>query len=505
MIKLFLLLICTGFSILANAQNGSLDQSFGNAGVVITDLGQEDNAWSMAIQPDGKIVVGGITYISGGVISDFALVRYNTNGTLDNTFGNNGIVITDVFDKDYAYSLKIQLDGKILLAGYIINKDFAIVRYNTNGTLDNTFGNGGILISDLPGTNGYSRSVALQTDGKIVLAGSIQNFSYPDIVVIRYNTDGSFDNSFGNGGIQTTDIAGDEDIVFTLGLQTDGKIIVSGTSKIGATNPVTVLRYNTDGNLDNTFGNGGIQTTAIGSNSSARSIALQSDGKIVVGAQINTITGDRDFGLIRYNTNGTLDNSFGNGGITLTNNDSLDYCNTVAILSDGKILLGGASYTATSSDFRLDCYNINGTLDNTFGNAGTVLSNIGGHDFGLSLAIQSDGKILMAGYGNNGDFVVLRYIYVTAFPDVLNTFAHRAQEVRCYPNPFSTQTTFQFRAEIHDASVLIYDILGQEVKQLNHVQSNEVKFYRDGLAPGLYSLFLVQENKTIATGSIVVE
>ncbi len=492
------------FSIFSQAQNGSLDPSFGNAGKVITDLGNIDGASAVAIQSDGKILVAGGT--NNAMNDDFALVRYNTNGTLDNSFGNGGIVITDIDSSETAYSMAIQPNGKIILAGKIVNHDFALVRYNNDGTLDNSFGNNGKLITDISGSANLQPAIVIQSDGKIVLASRVYMFNGNDIVLIRYNTNGTLDNTFANGGIQTTDIAGNDDGGYSIALQTDGKIVVCGYSVSGANTHVAVIRYNNDGTLDNAFGTGGIQTTACGIVAIGYSVTIQSDGKVVVGGETMSAFPDRDFLLLRYNTNGTLDNTFGNGGITISLNDSLDSGRSIAIQSDGKILFGGRTKTI-DSDFRLDCYNADGTPDITFGNAGTVVTDISGIESGLSIAIQGDGKIVMAGQNNNAnmyDFVMARYNYTNEAPDGLSSIETQNPAFKSYPNPFSTQTILQCNTLVYNATLLVYNSLGQQVKQQNHLYGKEIKLYRENLPAGMYTIQVKQESKTIARDKVLI-
>ena len=500
-----LLLSCQlAFPIMSQSQNGSLDLSFGIAGKVITNVGNSDGVSTVAVQTDGKILVAGVT--KNATDYDFALVRYNTNGTLDNSFGNGGIVTTDIDSSETAYSMAIQSDGKILLAGLIVNQDFALVRYNSNGTLDNNFGTGGKLITNISGTAGLRTAVVIQNDGKIVLASQVHQLNDDDIVLIRYNSNGTLDNTFGNGGIQTTDIAGANEGAYSVVLQTDSKIVVCGSSSAVNTR-IVLLRYNTDGTLDNTFGNGGIQTTTCGVVALGYSVAIQSDGKIVVGGETMSIFPDRDFVLLRYKTNGTLDSTFGNGGITITPNDSLDNGQAIAIQNDGKILFGGRTKSATNFDFRLDCYNIDGTLDPTFGNAGTTVTDILGNEGGASLTIQSDGKIVMAGYNNNAnvlDFVVARYIYINDAPDGIGNIVAPKTKIKIYPNPFSTQTILQCSTVLNDATLFVYNSLGLLVRQQKHLYGKEINLARENLTAGMYTIQVKQENKTIARDKVLI-
>lgn len=495
---LFLTTIC-------KAQNGSLDLSFGNGGSMTTSIINKDYANSVALQSDGKIVVGG--HISLGFNSDFALVRYTINGTLDTTFGNNGIVITDIDSTDFGKSVAIQTDGKIIMAGVNNNEKFILIRYNTDGTVDTTFGISGKVITNITGTNSFSSmSMLIQIDGKIVIASTIDSVNNDNFILIRYNSNGTFDNTFGIGGIQTTDIGSLYESALSVAIQTDGKIVVCGKTQIGGYYDFAILRYNSNGILDNSFGLGGIITTSLGITDVATSLAIQNDNKIVVGGY--TYNGvDNNFALVRYNTDGTLDTNFGNGGITITANDSADYAFSVKILSDGKIILAGSSEDGTYN-FRLDCYKTDGTLDSTFGNNGMVITDLTGNESGGYLAIQNDGKIVLVGYTGNGiliDIAVLRYNYGDTSPEGFNDKMNQTNVLKSFPNPFTKQTTLQFQKKLNQGTLIIYNYIGQQVKQLNHLSGKEIILNRDNLTPGFYTLQLIENNKTIATGKLIVE
>ena len=327
------------------AQNGSLDLSFDTDGMVITNItGDYNYGHSVAIQSDGKIVVAGFS--SNGIDNDFALVRYNTNGSLDNTFDTDGMLTTaiDSFSEE-AYSVAIQNDGKILVAGFSYNgidNDFALVRYNANGSLDTTFDTDGIITTTVGISNDFGQSLAIQSDGKIVIAGYSYIGGNSKITLMRYNSNGSLDNTFDTDGILTTSIGTSNDFVQSLAIQSDGKIVVAGNSYNGANYDFALVRYNTNGSLDNTFDADGIVLTAIGtSNDYGHSLAIQSDGKIVMaGYSSNGIK--FDFALLRYNTNGSLDNTFDTDGILTTSvGNADDYGMSVVIQSDGKIFVAG--------------------------------------------------------------------------------------------------------------------------------------------------------------------
>ena len=404
---------------------GSLDSSFGNGGKVITPIGNaEDIAVAMALQSDGKIVTAGGTTISQTDV-DFALARYNTDGSLDTSFGNGGRVITRIgsFD-DAANAVAIQPDGKIVAAGISgssPNYDFALIRYNTNGTLDTSFGVGGKVITPVGSGNDEARAVLIQSDGRIIAVGSTGNYPNTDFALVRYNTNGSLDTSFGvNGKVITTIGSGSSvDEARAAALQPDGRIVAAGHSYVGTQSPEFALaRYNTDGSLDTSFGTGGKVVTPIGaSGDTANAVAIQSDGKIVVAGYSSVGPINLDIALVRYNINGTLDNTFGTSGKVITPIGTSDeIANEVIIQPNGKIVAVGWSESSVPSyDFALVRYNMDGSLDTSFGVGGKVVTPIGDStDFGTAAALQPDGKIVVAGYSwvgpFNFDFALARYL-----------------------------------------------------------------------------------------------
>ena len=248
----FLALIIFGATNI-KAAPGDLDLTFGNGGIVNTSGNHRLLfASAMAIQSDGKIVAVGE---GAGSDWDFAVVRYNTNGSLDSSFGGTGIVITPIRNfPDGALSVAIQTDGKIVAAGYSYNRpgssSFAVVRYNTNGSLDTSFNGTGIVTTYIGNPWGLAYSVAIQTDGKIVAAGQSGNGLDNDFALVRYNTDGSLDTSFGGTGIVITPVGNSQDRANSVAIQADGKIVAAGTSYNDITGSgFAVVRYTTFGQL----------------------------------------------------------------------------------------------------------------------------------------------------------------------------------------------------------------------------------------------------------------
>ncbi len=346
------------------------------------------------------------------------IMLYGQDGALDVTFDADGKVTTSIGSgEDEGYAIAIQSDDKIVVAGYSNNgsdDDFALVRYNANGSLDNTFGSGGKVTTAIGTDDEQGYGVAIQTDGKIVVVGYSYNGSNRDFAVVRYNTNGSLDNTFGSGGKVTTAIGTSHDCAESVEIQTDGKIVVAGYSRNGSIYNFALVRYNANGSLDNTFGSGGKVTTAIGTDDDyGESVAIQSDGRIVV-AGYSYDGSVYDFALVRYNVNGSLDNTFGSGGIVVEAIGAADdYAKSVAIQADGKIVVAGYSYNGTNDNFVAVRYLSNGILDNSFDSDGVVITGVRtGYDYAYSIAIQANGKIIVAGSSyesGNFDIGVVRY------------------------------------------------------------------------------------------------
>lgn len=361
------------FTVIRYNQDGTLDTFFGTGGIASADLGSPfDETFDVAIQSDGKIVAVGAT---GSI--EFGLARFNTDGSLDTNFDGDGKVTTDFGSLDEAFVVVIQPDGKIIAAGHTNNPstgtdDFALSRYNPNGSLDTTFGNGGKVTTDFGGEDG-GEGVLIQADSKIVVAGGTgvnSNTGFlSDFALARYNVDGSLDLSFGSAGKVFTDFGPNlfitNDRARDVALQRDGKIIAVG---VGAER-IALARYNTNGSLDTDFdGDGKVITEFFGENvETAYGVAIQDNGKILIAGEVFS-SFDSSFALARYNTNGSLDSSFGvDGKVTTDFGDpadvgvlcpparkdcSEDSASDVAIQADGKIVAVGGAGPGTPPPFQ---------------------------------------------------------------------------------------------------------------------------------------------------------
>jgi uncharacterized delta-60 repeat protein len=440
---------------------GMLDPTFGQNGLVTTAIGTRDEEiHSLAVQPDGKILAAGATY-SSSTSWDFALARYNANGGLDTSFGSGGKAVTVIGNgSDRGNGVALQPDGKIVVAGstYVRTRgtvqdyDFAVVRYNADGTLDKTFDRDGkVTTSFTSSSTEIELAMALQPDGKILVGGWVKNATQ-DIAVVRYNTNGSLDTSFGSGGRLSIDIASGSEAAYGLAVQSDGKIVIVGNTWSPATNSnaAFVLRLNSNGTLDSSFGSGGKTLTLLGRElTEADGLALQADGKVViVGQSYNEGGTGWDIALARFNSDGTLDSTFdGDGLVTIDRvnpNNISEEGKAVAIQADGKILAAGytagASSPTTGSDFALVRLNVDGSLDTSFDGDGKVVTPVGtDEDAAFAMALQGDGKVVLGGRSLGGagyDFALARYL---ASPPQIGSFT-------ASPNPVAAGSSLALTA-----------------------------------------------------------
>jgi uncharacterized delta-60 repeat protein len=387
------------FGLARFSPSGSLDRSFGSGGEVATPAGA---AGGIARQTDGKLVVAGSGH--GG----FALIRYMTDGSLDKSFGTRGTARTAFGSLSaQAAAVAIQPDGKIVAAGPLgEDAGFALARYKPNGSLDPTFGSDGRVITKVGG-GGVAFALALQPDGKLVVAGSVNgdlSFAHglttgDQFAIARYTAGGSLDNGFGTGGLVTSAFGLLAAQAQAVVLQPDGKIVAAGAGQVDPNTPpgIVVARYEPDGSLDSSFGSNGVAATPSpasrqcdGCGLYANALAIQADGKLVAAGQ--SCTAGCSFALDRYNPDGSLDTSFGTGGRVTTSFGSIDSCsggggdfaNAVALQPDAKIVAVGYSNFGRCSPnydtFALARYEPSGSLDPSFGKAGKVKTSVAACD-----------------------------------------------------------------------------------------------------------------------------
>jgi uncharacterized delta-60 repeat protein len=439
--------------------NGTLDTSFSGDGIVLTDFGANETAYDVAVQGNGRIVV------VGGSGNEIAIARYTTSGELDSSFDGDGKFqrLFNTNRTDTAYAVGLQTDGRIVVAGktwvsYTFNSsnhDFFVMRMNSNGSLDSTFGGSGYINTNF-GKVDDARDLLIQPDGRIVVSGSAEISSQEYLAIARYNSDGSLDTSFdGDGRLQfrtpgaltdnSTGVAvalqangsllsvtssyvyrftssGQLDSTFnTTGrspyiattrsvlVQPDGAIVAGGFHLVG----FAVARFTATGAFDNSFSSDGLVTTLFGpSVDEATSSAVQSDGKIVVAGR-----SQGRMSVARYLANGSLDLTFSGDGRT-TIDFGAEYlesgANDVVIQPDGKILLVGAASLFVNQlpagQMALVRLNSDGSLDTSFSSDGLVTTTLGDYAEARTVALQADGRIVVGGFAGSQDFMVARYL-----------------------------------------------------------------------------------------------
>jgi uncharacterized delta-60 repeat protein len=433
---LIALALAAGLAQPAFAVAGDLDTTFGGDGRVTTFVppGGVAEANAVAVQGDGKIVAVGTDNLFEGEQTRFAVIRYNSNGTLDTAFGGDGIVTTNFTPHDdHAFGVAIQADEKIVVVGYsgqggandVKKLKLTLARYNSNGTLDSTFGGDGKVRTNVGRCWDFGRALAIQADGKIVAGGisfSGANCDNATFALIRYNSDGTLDSTFGGDGKVTTDLTSRLDFAFADAIQADGKIVAAGVSGLGGPNPKFALaRYNSNGTLDSAFGGDGKVTTDFTRFVDwGDSVAIQADGKIVASGTSGLGGPNSKFGLVRYNSNGTLDSAFGGDGKVTTDftHSGDEDRSAVAIQADGQIVVAGsAGFEGGGGNWKFGVarYNSNGTLDSAFGGDGKVTTDFTRlDDSGAAVAISPDGSIVVAGVSGIGSsdvkVAVARYL-----------------------------------------------------------------------------------------------
>jgi uncharacterized delta-60 repeat protein len=448
------------------------DAGFGTSGKVISP--SEDAVKAMARQSDQKIIATGNNGgLSTSMQSHFRTCRYNTDGTPDVSFNGQGFVVTEIGFSSFPEAVAVQGDGKILVAGNYTTGDFvpgfhpALVRYNTDGTLDAGFANNGVLADEVRFTE-EMRDMVLQPDGKIIIGGQVSgldNGPATQFMLIRYHANGTRDSSFGEAGVVITPI-GPFAAIEDIALQPDGKIIAAGVQGIhdpngGMYTRYALARYTGSGELDTYFGNNGIVTTDVVPEASDRIQAMEllPDGKILAaGAWFDRHT------LVRYTTDGTIDMSFGTNGRIIR--EMPGGALSLLIRNDGRFICGvQLSDGENDLDFVMHGYEANGAVDNTFGNQGTLITNVGddypnSNDILRCLMLQEDGKLL-AGGSSSGRAALVRYDFDE--PNAVKGPQSPEWDIVAYPNPVGNQLFISVSHAAGQLSASLYDQLGRNM------------------------------------------
>jgi uncharacterized delta-60 repeat protein len=389
-------------AITVNSINDAPTFSVGD-GIVIDEangLLGPDAGQSVIKQSDGKVLISGFN--NNGSDHDFIVSRYNEDGSFDTSFGTSGVVIFDLINSESFSNMAVQADGKIVLTGYVngqVNVDVVLIRLNTDGSMDTSFGGGDGIFTYDSGSADNARDVHILSDGKIILVGNTNT----DLLLMQFNSNGTLDTSFGGGdGIITTTIAGGTRAA-TMAVLDDGKWLVSASA---STNEFYLLRYNPDGSLDTTFGGGdGIASVVVGTSSTiATSLAVADDGSVYVAGRSNSGS-SVDFVIVKFDSTGVVDASFG-GGVVTIDNGGVEEINDIQLQSDGKVIAVGQDANGTLRPSILR-FNTDGSLDATFGSAGQlVFTQLDSKEF-FAIDIADDDSFVVVGGGD--DIVVAQF------------------------------------------------------------------------------------------------
>lgn len=412
-ITLYLLLV----SVATNAQSDPLDTTFGSTGWVVTNTGTSGESYAVDVQDDGRIVV------AGTINEHFGLVRYMPDGSTDPSFGTNGKV-ESTFAAARGVDMVIQSDGRIIVAGEIPGVSFVIARYDENGALDTTFSGDGWATTNIDVTcvSTSARAMALQPDGRIVLAGNAQFGSQQDVALARFNTDGSLDASFGGDGTVVLSWGPGDDVATDVIVQADGHILLTGTIST-VPQDAALVRLMPDGSLDASFGTDGLVVTDVnGAMNTDVSLGLDVDGNVLAVGTVSTGSGHWAATLTRHLPDGGLDPTFGTDGSSVS--PVLDTFDPMSVLVDAqqRILIGGrAMLFASYPRMAILRYLADGTIDGSFADQGVLTASfgVGMNDEARSMCLDEAGRLLVTGvhiYNINADNAFFAARFLTGDP-----------------------------------------------------------------------------------------
>ncbi len=514
MIKLRLLQLVFFFNTVVFAQLPLRpDSTFNTDGIYQQDFGFQDNLTAVTVQPlDNKIIAVGTAINQTTFGGKLLVLRLLSDGTPDLTFNTTGSVVIEAYNESYAYAVQVLPTGKILVAGTVANEQFQFsacaMLFNSDGTLATEFGTNGIFLSASAPGDEFAYSMAIQADGKIVLAGSAGDDQFRAMPAIwRLNADGTPDLSFGNNGATFMTVENSDNDFSSVLLESNGAIVASGHYDQGITSggqqnfDFLTARFLSNGTPDVVFGGDGYVESPISFEYSeeAYGMLIAEDGNIVVSGY--TLAGDLsyDFALLKFRNDGTLDASFGNNGVVVQNFGSGDVIYDMA-LQNGKFLCAGTSGSGFDDlDFTMIRFNPNGSLDTDFGDNGTLRTDIAaGFDEANGLTIQQDGRIVLAGKGNNGvqnDAVVVRYT------DQINDVGVEQLDnssIQLFPNPAMRGTSLNLLGlQTSVDAIQLLDLQGRMVDgfQLSQVSNGIELEIPSNISQGLYILQIVSQNK----------
>ncbi|MEP7128872.1 MAG: T9SS type A sorting domain-containing protein, partial [Chitinophagales bacterium] len=507
---------------------GTLDSSFANNGVKILKPSTGfDNAYSVEILEDGKMLIGGASEVSGPGNWDVVVYRLNDNGSVDNTFGNNGFAYDDYQGySQYVRSMKRLSNGKLLFVGGAeanFQVDVFVTQLNEDGTPDASFGDNGTLMIPIGSGEDVALAVTEQPDGKLVVVGnsSFNGSTYLNSFALRLNTNGSLDLTYGNNGIAIIDAGYDYESAEDVLLLDDGGILAAGHVENNSDDyAVLTFKLNSSGQLDNTYGNDGKAIYDLSSSDDMAYAIKRSpvDNKIFLGGKIGAPNFENDFMVMAITDAGKIDSSFGTNGLSTLNMKANDIGLDLAVQSNGRIVVGGTAGSGfAANDFAICRFNQDGTIDSTFGTNGSTLSEISTFFSEIeSIALQADGKIVAVGIAasSNNNMGVVRYkgdeVIATGLAGL--NFQNNEIKLRVYPNPsngifniaindvkgFSGQANLQLfnlnGQKVYEGQFEMHDGLLKESLNVAKLVTSDVYFLKIFIGANVYnSSIVIQE------------
>lgn len=501
---------------------GDLDISFGTDGITFTDFGPNpgglystDSPYGIAVQSDGKIVAAGTALTDETRV--FALSRYFLDGTIDSSFGFNGLVKAGT-EIGFPIQMVLQPDDKILLAASI-NSDGGVMRLNMNGDIDSSFGVDGLVTTDIDTNYDVFYALALQNDGNILAGGStIRDYTDDhDFILCKYLSDGKLDTAFANEGIFRLDLGLDETIK-TINVLPDNSILIGGYSyqlleedgELNEYADLIITKLFSNGNIDSSFGINGIVTITLDYYVIfPQRILLLPDQSFYCAAFLFANSGNYcDMGLFKINPDGSLDNSFSTDGVVIPYFEEIfTVLNDAVLQTDGKIILVGDTDSDDGEDVALVRYGPDGTIDSSFNYDGIAKTDVNGrYNRGNAICLQVDGKILVVASAPDGeggsDFAVLRFLN----EDVVNiqTYSNEFMQVEAFPNPAVKNIILKLNLSKPEiVSIYLTDIMGNKIKTLETEKliasgvNEQLISFPEKLSPGNYFIIIqTPEGKT---------
>ncbi len=492
------LVLCAPQSL--QAQSGELDITFNTTGYNVTQGGFQDVYQDVTVQADGKSVAVGTKLDPGFLTSSLRVARYNVDGTLDNTFGNGGIVDVVIGGAQFGYAVEVLADGKILVAGGVSDEagsvQWLLLRLNADGSTDTGFALGGYQLVDyINGNEDLAYEMAVQADGKILLAGVVaDSLQRSTPAIYRFTENGFLDMYFGTNGLAIVPVVEGENEFANIKVRPNGSIVAIGHySEVFNDWGVLVAQFDANGVLDPSFGTGGYTVEQVGYiQAEAYGLALNDLGEIIVAGTTKDTNYTFDMFVGRFSASGQLDASFGTNGFTVYNGTDENVASDCLLDANGQILVGGTTGGTffDNRDLTVWRYNADGTPDLSFNTDGVATAEVLGFmDEAYGMALQADGKLVVAGKANNGnenDFVVARFLTSGSIGVEEST----AGVIGMSPNPVVAGSTLRLELPTEASTARTFELVdaaGRVVASLP-LLSNAAVAVPASLLPGTYVL-----------------